>query len=132
MGDGSRHPLYTTTAYPEGWITPGFARYDRTNNTLLLPNGSVFTFGHVVNLGGSLGTVRYVTEIRDVFGNKLEFSYFSAPGPLDGVSQIKQYLSATQICYVNFTYDTTLKSLATMEYDGHTWTYVHAAQGTAA
>jgi hypothetical protein len=125
FGDGSRQPLYTTTAYPEGWMTPGFARYDRTNYTLKLPNGYVYTFGHEANLGATLGVARYVTEIRDPFGNKVEFSYFSSPGPPGGISQIRQYLSTTEVRYVNFTYNSTLKSLATMSYNGRTWTYVH-------
>ena len=91
FADGSRQPLYTTTAYPEGWMTPGFARYDRSNHTLKLPNGYIYTFGHQADLGGSLGIVRYVTEIRDPFNNKIEFSYFSAPGAVNGVSQIRRY-----------------------------------------
>ena len=91
FADGSRQPLYTTTAYPEGWMTSGFARYDRSNHTLKLPNGSVYSFGHAADLGGSLGIVRYVTEIRDPFNNKIEFSYFSAPGAVNGVSQIRRY-----------------------------------------
>jgi YD repeat-containing protein len=131
FGDGSRQPLYTTTAYPEGWITPGFARYDRGTHTLKLPNGYVYTFGHVADLGGTLGIVRYVTEIRDPFNNRIEFSYFGAPGPVDGVSQIRQYLSATQVRTVNFTYDGARNSLATMNYNGRTWTYVHDPSGAS-
>ena len=94
-----------------------------------LANGFVYTFGHVVDLGGDLGVVRYVTEIRDPFTNKLELSYFSAPGPLDGISQIRQYLSATQIRYVNFTFDSARNTLKTMEYDGRVWTYSHDPHG---
>ena len=29
LSDGSRHPLQTTTAFPEGWMTREFWRYDR-------------------------------------------------------------------------------------------------------
>ena len=131
LGDGSRHPLYTTTAYPEGWMTPGFARYDRTNHRLQMPNGYIYEFGHEADLGDELGVVRYVTKIWDPFDNKIEFSYFSSPGPRDGVSQIRQFLSPTQVRYVNFTYDSALKSLDTMSYDGRTWHYEHTAQGTS-
>lgn len=131
MGDGSRQPLQTTTAHPEGWITPGFGRYDRTTHTLKLPNGYIYVFDRVVDLGGTLGVVRYVTEIRDAFQNKIELSYVASPGPLDGVSQIRQYLSATQVRYVNFTYDGAQNTLRTMEYGGRTWTYTHAAEGSA-
>ena len=130
LGDGSRHALYSTTTYPEGWMSTGFARYDRSNHTLKLPNGYVYTFGHVANLGGSLGDVRYVTEIRDPFANKIEFDYFAAPGPVDGVSQIRQYVSASQIRTVDFTYHATTKALASMTSDGRTWTYTHDAFGS--
>ncbi len=44
-------------------------------------------------------------------------------------SQIRQYLAPTQVREVNFTYDSALKTLATMSYAGKTWTYVHAAHG---
>ncbi|MCA1563507.1 MAG: DUF6531 domain-containing protein, partial [Acidobacteria bacterium] len=131
MGDGGRHALYTTTAHPEGWMTKGFWVYDRATHTLKLPNGVVYTFGHSVYLNERLGTVRYVTEIRDPFNNRLTFSYFTADGPPDGVSQIQQYLSATQIRTVSFTYDPTLKALATMTYDGRTWTYEQTGGGPA-
>ena len=50
-----------------------------------------------MTLNGTFGAVRYVTEIKDPFNNRIEFSYFDAPGPLDGVQQIRQHLSATQI-----------------------------------
>ena len=132
MGDGSRHALYTTTAFPEGWITKGFWRYDRGTYTLKLPNGVVYTFGHVVSLGGSLGTVRYVTEVRDPFNNRIEFSYFSAPGPVDGVSQIRQFLGQGQMREVNFTYDTTgLNAISSMTFGNRTWHYYHAPAGPA-
>jgi YD repeat-containing protein len=130
MGDGGRQALYTTPISP-GWTTKGFGLYDRSTHTLKLPNGLVYEFGHVVNLGGSLGTVRYVTVIRDPYNNRLEFSYFSAPGPLDGVSLIHQELGGGQERNITFTYDPTHKGLATMLYDGKTWTYTQQAAGPA-
>jgi YD repeat-containing protein len=129
MGDGSRHALYHTSARPEGWITKDFWVYDKNTHTLKLPNGIVYTFGRVVFLNPRLGTVRYVTEIRDPYNNTITFSYFAAPGPPDGVAQIRQVLAADQIREVNFTYDPTLKSLASMTYDGRTWTYGQQAFG---
>ena len=77
MGDGSRHALYTTSVSP-GWTTKSYWLYDRATHTLKLPNGLVYEFGHVVNLGGTLGTARYVTVIRDPFNNRIEFQYFVA------------------------------------------------------
>ena len=51
-----------------------------------LPNGLVYKFDREVVLNDRLGTARYVTEIRDPFNNRIEFSYFDASGPPDGVS----------------------------------------------
>jgi YD repeat-containing protein len=129
LGDGSRHPLYTTSAFPEGWITRGLGRYDRATHTLRLPNGLVYEFGRSVTLNATLGTVRYVTEIRDPFGNTLTFTYFGSGGPKDGVQRIEQNLGGSQIREVTFTYDATLKSLATMTFAGRTWTYEQDAAG---
>jgi YD repeat-containing protein len=131
MGDGGRQGLYTTSAFPEGWITKSFWRYDRNTHTLMLPNGIVYEFGHSVFLNPELGTVRYVTVIRDPFNNRLEFSYFSAPGPIDGVSQIRQILGGGQVREVNFTYDATLKGLSSMTYGSRVWTYTQEAAGPA-
>jgi YD repeat-containing protein len=131
MGDGSRHKLYHTSARPEGWITKDFWVYDKNTHTLKLPNGIVYTFGRAVFLNPRLGTVRYVTEIRDPFNNTITFTYFGAGGPPDGVQQIRQVLASDQIREINFTYDAALKSLASMTYDGHTWTYGHQAFGPA-
>jgi YD repeat-containing protein len=130
MGDGGRQALYTTPIAP-GWTTKDFGLYDRSTHTLKLPNGIVYEFGHVVTLGGSLGTVRYVTVIRDPYDNRLEFSYFSAPGPVDGVSLIHQDLGGGQVRNITFTYDATHKALATMSYDAKTWTYTQQAAGPA-
>lgn len=129
MGDGSRHALHTTTAYPEGWMTANFWVYDRGTHTLKLPNGHVYVFGREVYLNARLGLVRYVTEIRDLFNNRLTFAYFDDPGPRDGVREIRQGLGASQERLVTFTYDATLKSLETMQYLDRTWTYTHEATG---
>ncbi len=130
MGDGGRQALYTTPVSP-GWTTKGFGLYDRSTHTLKLPNGVVYEFGHVVTLAGSLGTIRYVTVIRDPYNNRLEFSYFSAPGPVDGVALIHQDVGGGQARDITFTYDPTHKALATMLYGGKTWTYIQQAAGPA-
>jgi hypothetical protein len=53
MSDGSRHPLQTTTHFPEGWSTREFWRYDRAAHTLKLPNGGyIYTFDHVAAPNG--------------------------------------------------------------------------------
>ena len=127
MGDGSQHPLYTTSAFSEGWITRDFWLYDRATQTLKLPNGVVYTFGRLVHLNDTLGDVRYVTAIQDVFGNRLDFTYFSAPGPLDGVQRIRQILGASQEREVTFTYNPGLKCLQTMQYGSRIWHYDQVA-----
>jgi YD repeat-containing protein len=129
MGDGSRQAVYSTTAHPEGWMTSGFGLYDKSTHTLKLPNGVVYTFGHPIFLNARLGTVRYVTEIRDAFNNRVTFSYFDAAGPPDGVQQIQQHLSATEIRTITFTYDPTHKALQSMAYNGRTCQYTHQAAG---
>jgi hypothetical protein len=121
--DGGRQPLYRTTAFPEGWITRSFARYDRSTHTLKLPNGLTYVFGHVAQTSGLLGPVRYVTEISDAFNNRLTFTYFSAPGPTDGIQQIRQDLGLGQVREITFTLNPSTNALATMTYGGRTWTY---------
>jgi hypothetical protein len=120
MGDGSRHALHTGLS--GGWITSDFWLYDKTTHTLKLPNGLVYQFDREIFLNDTLGTARYVTEIRDPFNNRITFSYFDASGPPDGVAQIHQDLGGGQVRDVTFTYDATLKALASMSYAGRTWT----------
>jgi YD repeat-containing protein len=127
MGDGSRHALYTAAG--GGWITTGFWRYDKSTHTLQVPNGLVYVFGREVFINARLGTVRYVTEIRDPFNNRLTFTYFDGNGPPDGVERIEQHLGAGQVRTVTFGYDATLKGLSSMSYNGRTWTYQHQAAG---
>jgi YD repeat-containing protein len=129
MGDGSRHALYHSLGNPNIWTTSDFWLYNPATHVLQLPNGRVYTFDRQVTLNEPLGTVRYVTEIRDPFQNRVTFEYFNAPGPVDGVSAIHQYLSATQVRDITFTYDAALKALATMTYLNHTWTYDQSASG---
>ena len=130
MGDGSRHSLYTTSAHPEGWITAGFWLYDKNTHTLKLPNGIVYVFGRSVFLNARLGTVRYVTEIRDPYLNRIEFEYFDVGGPPDGVWKIRQHLSPTEVRVVVFTYDTAgFSALSSMSFGGQTWQYNHQAAG---
>jgi YD repeat-containing protein len=127
LGDGSVHPLYTTGAFGEGWISRGMALYNRGTHTLKLPNGIRYIFGREVHLNDEIGWVRYVTEIRDRYNNWITFDYFDANGPVDGVQRIRQYLSPTEIREVTFTYHPGTLKLATMQYDGRTWQYEHDA-----
>jgi YD repeat-containing protein len=122
MGDGSRHPFYHSLANPNIWTTTDFWLYNPTDHTLKTPDGRVYTFNRDVNLGGSLGDTRYVTQINDVFGNQMTFSYFSAPGPLDGVASATQSVGGTETRVVTFTYGT-YGALSSMTYNGHTWHY---------
>src|SRR5438132_8125895 len=129
MGDGSRHPLYHSIGNPNIWATSDFWQYNPATHTLLIPNGLVYIFDREVYLNERLGTVRYVTEIHDPFNNRVTFSYFDASGPPDGIAQVRQYLSASQIREINFTYDATYKALRTMTYGSRTWTYDHNPSG---
>jgi YD repeat-containing protein len=129
MGDGSRHALHAGLS--GGWITTEFWLYDKTTHTLKLPSGLVYQFDREVSLNSQLGNARYVTEIRDPYNNRLTVSYFSAPGPPDGVQQIRQDLGSGQIQTVTFTYDSTLKALETMTYGTRVWRYQQNAAGPA-
>lgn len=129
MGDGSRHALYHSLNDPNIWTTTDFWLYNPATHVLQLPNGRTYTFDREVVLNQRLGTVRYVTEIRDHFQNRITFGYFDASGPKDGVAIIQQHLSATQIREITFSYDATLKSLATMTYLDRTWTYNQTPSG---
>jgi YD repeat-containing protein len=117
--DGGGQPLYQSIAH--GWMTKQFWRYDRATSTARLPNGYVYVFGHVAETSGPRGRVRYVTEIRDPFNNRLTFEYGagSLPGSL---WKIRQHLSPTQIREVVFGYNSN-GSLNSMSYDGRTWSY---------
>ena len=44
-----------------------------------------YTFDREVVLNERLGTVRYVTEIRDPYQNRITVDYFDASGPPDGI-----------------------------------------------
>ena len=123
LSDGSRHPLQTTTAFPEGWMTREFWRYDRSTHTLKLPTGLVYTFGHVAAPNGLLTDVRYVTRIEDPYGNTLVFTYFAPPGPTDGVQTITQDLGGGETRQVTFTVHPTTGMLQTMALGTRTWTY---------
>ena len=116
-------PLWRTARFSEGWMTKGFALYNRSNHTLKLPNGRVYTFG-IFHNGSETGQTRYVTEIKDQFGNRVTFEYFTDSLGIQGVKKITQYLTATETRVVDFTINTAVgKSLATMTYNGQTWRY---------
>jgi hypothetical protein len=125
MPDGSRHPVYQVAPGDPWWRSADFFLYNPSSHVLKLPNGLVYTFGHVsaASDGGELGSMRYVTEIRDPFDNTLTFSYFAAPGPTGGVQQIQQDLGSGQVRTVTFTYDPDSRQLGTMTYNGRTWEY---------
>jgi YD repeat-containing protein len=119
--DGGGQPLYQTSAFPEGWMSKGFVRYNRTTHTAKFPNGLVYTFGHVAESSGPRGTVRSVTAITDPFGNSLTFTYHTGPIP-GAVLHITQTLGGGQQRDVHFDYraDGTLER---MVYGGHEWFY---------
>jgi YD repeat-containing protein len=128
MGDGSRHPLYHSLANPNIWTTSDFWLYNPGDHTLKTPDGRVYTFDRQVDLGGSLGITRYVTEIRDVFQNRITVAYVDAPGPLDGIASVTQYLGGSQTRQVTFTYGS-YGALTAMTFNGHTWHYDQADAG---
>jgi YD repeat-containing protein len=124
-GGGLLHwiPQYMNAPFPEKFVTGHFARYDKDTKELRLPGGLVYTFNHMASSPRG-GSMRYVTKIEDPHGNRIEFTYFSGSGvPYDAVQEIRQYVGEASPRVITFTYDATLKSLATMTYAGRTWTY---------
>ena len=110
--DGGGGALYQTSAYAEGWITKGFARYNRANHTARFPNGMTYTFGHIGETSGPRGQVRYVTAISDQFGNSVTFTYAPNSGRVTNAHQV---LNASQSRDVNFAYNGN-NTLATISY----------------
>ena len=133
MSDGSGHPLYNALpGDPDNSfgsaVTRELWRYNRFTQTLKLTNGLTYVFGHIGIGGGPDGQVRYVTEIKDPFNNRLVFQYFASnEGPTDGVKTITQHLGNGQTRVVTFTVTPLVHgyALATMQYAGRTWTYTH-------
>jgi YD repeat-containing protein len=125
LPDGSRHPVYQVSTSDPWWRSADFFLYNPSTHVLKLPNGLVYTFGHLAAAsdGGQLGAMRYVTEIRDPFNNTQTFSYFAAPGPTGGVQQIQQDLGDGQARTVTFDWDRSNGLLASMTYNGRTWDY---------
>ncbi len=121
--DGGGGALYQTAdpAFPEGWITKGFVRYDRTNHKAKFPNGQIYTFGHIGEGSGPRGQVRYLTEIRDQFNNTVTFHYEGIPGL---VTRAHQVVSATQSRDVYFVYNAN-GTLTNIQYGDRVWTFQH-------
>lgn len=99
-----------------------------------MTNGLVYEFGHIGFPNGPEGVVRYVTEIRDPYNNRITFEYFgAAEGPTDGVKRIVQHLGSGQQREVTFAVAPMAGgyALASMTYTpqggtARTWTYTHA------
>lgn len=125
LGDGSVHPLYTTAAFPEGWITRGLALYDRAAHVLKLPNGVRYTFGREIHVNNAIGLARYVTEIRDPLNNRMTVHYWGTNAPPDAVRMVRQYVTATTYRQIDFAYDGTTRKLTSMTYAGRVWQYEH-------
>jgi YD repeat-containing protein len=133
MSDGSGHALYNSLpGDPHNsfgtWVTTDLWRYDRSTHTLRMTNGRTYIFGWVGIGGGPDGQVRYVTEIRDPYDNRITFEYFqSHEGPTDGVKRIVQHLGNGQQREVTFgvTPLTYGYALSSMTYAGRTWSYTH-------
>jgi hypothetical protein len=124
MPDGSDHPAFFHEApLPPGcapcYITKDYWIYDASDYTLTLPNGRVYTFGHV-GPGG-----RYATRIEDTFGNSVTVTYHSAPQ--DGIATITQDLGNSQTRTVTFTVNPSTQTLATMSFEGRVWTYTQVS-----
>ena len=132
MPDGRRQRGYTHVDGSGQFITKEYWVYDANSMppVLKLPNGVTYSFGHLATLPG-LGKVRYVTEISDPFGNRIDVEYgTSSNAPPEGLSRVTQWLSGSVKRVVTFTYDNaTRRSVRTLQYSSggtaRTWTYSH-------
>ena len=132
MGDGSSHPTFAHTDTSVGdWITKDYwvLVNDPSEPILKLPNGRVYKFGK------QLGSTKYVTEIEDPFGNRVEIEYADGTipsEPLDGIHRLRQFLGAS-IRTLNFFYESGTRSLSRLQLvsgSTHTWTYQHSPWST--
>ena len=131
MATGAGIRCITRWRIPTSGRPSGFWLYNPATHTLQLPDRQVYMLDREVALNERLGTVRYVTEIRDRFQNRITFGYFDTSGPADGVAIVPAARQRSQIREVTFTYDATHKALASMTYLDHTWNYDQTAQGEA-
>lgn len=129
MPDGSRHQLFNSLERPGSRVTRDYWLYNPATRVLEMPNGLVYTFGHAANMGMVLGTVYYVTEIRDPFNNRITVDYVTSPGPADGIAFIRQYLGS-QMREVRFGYDPVTNTMSGMAFLDSVWTYQHVMSGT--
>ena len=133
MPDGRRQRAYAHVDGSGQFITKEHWVYDANSvpPVLNLPNGVTYSLGLVVALPG-LGNVRYVTQIADPFGNRIDVEYGTASNaPPEGISRVTQWLSGNEKRVVTFTYDNaTRRGVRTLQFSSggttHTWTYSHA------
>lgn len=130
LPDGSAHQAYPYSGTPPSgcspcYVTKEFWIYDKDDYKLTLPNGTTYIFNHA---GPPVGATNipsyYATRIEDTFGNYVTVNYMSGAGvPADGIESVVQNLGS-QTRTVTFTItDTINRSLASMSYNGRTWTY---------
>jgi YD repeat-containing protein len=131
MPDGSRHQLYPhMDRVGSHYMSKDYWTFEigLPDPILRLPNGVRYTFGH-----GTWGSFLYVTQIEDAFGNEIIVNYESPPAPLDAIASITQKLvGQQQTRTVTFRYNENLPgplgdqatgNLASMTFNGNTWTY---------
>jgi YD repeat-containing protein len=97
LADGGKHEVTTTAENSHVFVSREFWRFDQLAHEVLLPNGLVCEFGYLDSREQDPDTapnghnVRYLTAVRDLFGNRLELSYQDTPS-VPVLSQIHQEL----------------------------------------
>ena len=82
--DGAKHNAESSSNSSTS-LTQGFWQFTKATRTLEMPNGMVYTYGHLVANDGW-----YLTEIRDAFDNTITLTWTSGTGQL---TQIAQWLN---------------------------------------
>ena len=132
MPDGSQHKLFNHVDGSGRFITRDFWVYQKgTTPVLRHTNGLVYELTRSVTLGST--TYRYVTAIRDPYGNRIDITYKASPA--DAIDTVTQTLAGATPRTRTVTFQATGlgNSLNKMEYVDaasrrHTWTYVQDTQ----
>jgi YD repeat-containing protein len=107
-------------------VTRDYWIYDRNTATLTLPNGTRYIFGRAGIVGGDT-QVAYATQITDAFGNTVTIAYLTgASDPSEAISSVTQNVGG-RTRQVTFGVGTSNKSVASMTFQGRTWTYTQAS-----
>jgi RHS repeat-associated protein len=120
---GLGEPTFETGGLTGIFRTRDYWEYHRATGVAYVPNGATYTYGYE----WATMNERYLTEMRDAFGNTITFAYEQPDTTKPPrVTSVVQDLGNAQTREVTFSYTSTEW---TMTYLGRTWTYSWDASG---